>query len=500
MKLRPYQEEAIQAIESGWEDYKRELLVLPTGCGKTIVFNSIAHKHNKVLILAHREELIDQAIDKYKKMFAEPVGKIKAEINDVENITVGSIQTMSRRRYDSNMFGYIIIDEAHHAVSDEYQRFLKQFPNSYVLGVTATADRAGKKQLADYFDTIAYQYTLKQAIKEGYLCPIKAQTVPLDIDLTNVKISIGDFEVNSIAETLEPYLPEIAKSIKKYAGNRKTVVFLPLVHIAQQFQDELLKIGLDSREVNGNSSDRKETLEWFDKAPKGSILCNAMLLTEGWDCPSCDCVVVLRPTKVRSLYTQMIGRGTRLAPGKKDLLILDFLWLSTKHNLCKPASLVSDNDTDIETVSKKSEAEQIDLFGALTDAEESRKAALAEALRKKAKKKARLIDPIELFDLLDDMDLANHEDVFKWQKEDATEKQIETLEKFGIDAEGITKGYAAAIMDRAIERSKKGYATLKQVHLLKKYHYDAVNWSFIQASDKIKALAAVGWKRYRLKD
>lgn len=503
MELRPYQREAINAIEIEWREglRKKLLLVLPTGCGKTICFNSIAHNHNRVLILAHREELIDQAIDKYTKMFDEPVGKVKAQENHIENVTVGSIQTMSRRSYDESMFDYIIIDEAHHAISDSYQKFLKQFPTAHVLGVTATPDRQSKKQLGDYFEDIAYQYTLKQAIKEGYLSPIVAQTVPLPIDLSNVTVKVGDFEVNSVAATLEPYLPEIAKSIKEYAGDRKTVVFLPLVHIAQEFRDELLKVGLDAREVNGESPDRKDALEWFDKAPKGSVLCNAMLLTEGWDCPSCDCVVMLRPTKITSLYQQAIGRGTRLYPGKKNLLILDFLWLSTRHNLCRPASLVTDNEDDVKTVSKKSENEQIELFGAVSDAEEARKQALAEALRAKSKKKAKLINPLELFDVLDDIELANHEDVFAWEKEYASQKQINALVKFGIDADGITKGYAAAIMNKVIARSKAGLASMKQVRLLRRYGYKNVEkWSMDKATNKIKALAAVGWQRYRLHD
>jgi superfamily II DNA or RNA helicase len=226
---------------------------------------------------------------------------------------------------------------------------LDQFPDAKVLGVTATPDRGDKRSLARYFDGIAYEYKLRTAIEEGYLVPITAKTVPLEIDMSEVKVSLGDFEVGSIAESLEPYLPKIADAIRQEASDRKTVVFCPLISIAQ----ELAGMIPGAREVNGGSDDRKETLEWFDQAGAGAVLCNAMLLTEGWDCPSCDCVVVLRPTKIRSLYAQMIGRGTRLSPGKENLLILDFLWLTQKHNLCKPASLASDNEADIETVTKK---------------------------------------------------------------------------------------------------------------------------------------------------
>ena len=494
--LRPYQVEAVEAINEHWEDWKRELLVLPTGCGKTVVFNTVANQRPpKTLILAHRDELIEQARDKYCGMFGEMPGKIKASENDIRPVTVGSVQTMCRRDY-SGMFGTVIVDEAHHAISPSYQAVLDQFPDAKVLGVTATPDRGDKRSLARYFDGIAYEYKLRTAIEEGYLVPITAKTVPLEIDMSEVKVSLGDFEVGSIAESLEPYLPKIADAIRQEASDRKTVVFCPLISIAQ----ELAGMIPGAREVNGGSDDRKETLEWFDQAGAGAVLCNAMLLTEGWDCPSCDCVVVLRPTKIRSLYAQMIGRGTRLFPGKENLLILDFLWLTQKHNLCKPASLASDNESDIETVTKKSEGEQIDLFGAVSDAEESRRNALAEQLRKQTRKKSRLINPLDLFSILDDIGLADYEPTFKWEEDDATQKQIDMLQKFGIDADGITKGYACAIADRLIKRSMKHLATVKQVRTLQSHGYDAAEWTFEEASRKLSALAAVGWKRWKLHD
>ena len=495
--LRPYQQEAIQAINTKWDEWQRELLVLPTGCGKTVVFNTIASQRpGNTLILAHREELIEQARDKYEAMFGEKPGKIKASENDIRRITVGSVQTMCRRDY-TNQFDTVIIDEAHHAVSPSYQKLLEQFPEAKVLGVTATPDRGDKRSLARYFDGIAYEYSLKTAIKDGYLCDIVAKTIPLQIDLTECKISLGDFQVDSVGESLEPYLPQIANAIKLHASARKTVVFCPLISIAQ----ELAGMIPGAREVNGGSQDRKETLEWFDQAGPGAVLCNAMLLTEGWDCPSCDCVVVLRPTKIRSLYAQMIGRGTRLSPGKENLLILDFLWLTSKHNLCKPASLISDNEEDIEQVVKKTcDDEEIDLLGAVSDAEESRRNALAEALRRQARKKSKLVNPLELFSIIDDIGLADYEPSFQWEEAEATQKQVEVLEQFGIDADGITKGYACAMLDRLISRSKNNLATVKQIRALKRFGYEPAGWTFEQASKKLSALAAVGWKRWKLND
>ena len=496
MQLRPYQEAAVSAIRAGWNEWQRELLVLPTGCGKTVVFNTVAHDQpGNVLILAHRDELIEQARDKYCRMFGDLPGKIKAAETNIQRITVGSVQTMARRDY-TGLFETVIVDEAHHSISDSYQTVLNQFPDAKVLGVTATPDRGDKKSLARYYDGIAFEYGLKQAVSEGYLCNITARTVPLEIDLSNVKVSLGDFQVDSVAETLEPYLPKIAEAISQYASSRKTVVFCPLISIAQ----ELAAMIPGAREVNGGSADRKEILEWFDQAGPGSVLCNAMLLTEGWDCPSVDCVVVLRPTKIRSLYAQMIGRGTRLAPGKENLLILDFLWLCKRHNLCKPANLIADNEKDIETVTKATAEEEIDLFDAVSDAEEQRRVALAEQLAKQKKKESKLINPLEVFSLLDDIGLADYEPTFAWEEAEATEKQVKALTNFGIDADGITKGYASQILDKLILRCSEGKATIKQINLLLRHGYEPIDWTFEQANKKIGQLAAVGWKRWRLKE
>jgi len=494
MKLRPYQKEAVDAIIDHWNEWQRELLVLPTGCGKTVVFNTVAHgRPGNVLILAHRDELIEQARDKYFRMFDEPAGKIKASETNLQRVTVGSVQTMMRRDY-TGLFGTVIVDEAHHSISDSYQTVLNQFPEARVLGVTATPDRGDKKSLARYYDGIAYEYSLKKAVAEGYLCNIAARTVPLEIDMSNVKVSCGDFQVDSVAETLEPYLPKIAEAIQQHASARKTVVFCPLISIAQ----ELASMIPGAREVNGMSVDRKETLEWFDSAGPGSVLCNAMLLTEGWDCPSVDCVVVLRPTKIRSLYAQMVGRGTRLSPGKENLLILDFLWLCKKHNLCKPANLTTDNAEDIETVTRATEDEEIDLFDAVSDAEEQRRSALAAELARQQKKKSKLLNPLDVFTFLEDIDLLDYEPIFAWETAEATEAQVKALEKFGLDAEGVTKGYASKMLDKMIKRASEGKASVRQINALRKHGYDPVDWSFEQASKKISQLAAVGWQRWRL--
>lgn len=488
IRLRPYQQEAVDAVHQHWQEWDRELLVMATGTGKTATAKRIIQdrlSNGPVLFMAHRDELIEQA----RATFGD-AGKIKGSVTDIRPITVGSVQTLiNRPRYD---FKTLIIDEAHHAVSDSYQRILAQYPDAKVLGLTATPDRKG---LGNVFDGIAYEYGLRDAVKDGYLSPIVARTIPIDIDLTQVKTRVGDFEVTGLVEALEPYLPEIARSMVEHAMDRKTIVFLPSVQMAKEFADMLRGYGFDAREVDGESVDRKETLDWFANAGKGSVLTNAMLLTEGYDCPDTDCVVMLRPTKVRSLYSQCIGRGTRLAPGKRDCLILDFLWLSTKHDLCSPASLITDNDEDAQKVSEKAVEDELELFDALTDVEEQRRNALAEAIRANAKRKARLVDPLTFFVDVNEQALLDYVETFPWEREPATEKQIRLIEGAGIDTIGITKGRASKIVDAIFRRRDAKLATPKQMRMLEKKGFQNVGlWSFEQASNMMGLLAKNKWR------
>lgn len=339
ISLRPYQKESVIAVSKEWEGgHRKTLLVLPTGCGKTVVFckiaeNEVAEGH-RVLILAHREELLSQAADKMTKVTGLGCAREKASESCLDSwfrITVGSVQTLQREKrlaaFPQDYFNTIIIDEAHHALATGYQTILNHFYSANVLGVTATPDRGDRRDLGSVFDSLAYEYTLPKAIKEGYLVPIKALTVPLKLDMTGVSMQNGDYKASEVGSALDPYLDEIAEQISEKCADRKTVIFLPLVATSQKMRDKLTEHGMRAAEVNGESENRRDILDAFDRG-EYDVLCNSMLLTEGWDCPSVDCVVVLRPTKSRALYCQMVGRGTRLAPGKDHLLLLDFLWMT----------------------------------------------------------------------------------------------------------------------------------------------------------------------------
>ena len=324
MELRPYQSEARDAILKEWQDKDKTLLVLPTGCGKTVVFADIARERTgkgRVLVLAHREELLTQAAAKIKDFCGLDCSVEKAEqtaIGRDEPITVGSVQTLQSdkrlSRFPADYFRTLIIDEAHHALAPSYQNVLRHFNKAKVLGVTATPDRTDMQNMGEYFESLAYEYSLRDAVNQGYLSPIRVQTLPLNIDMSKVKVSMGDFQSNAIGEALEPYLEDIADEMAKVCMNRHTVVFLPLVSISQQFRDILNRKGFRAAEVNGESKNRDEILREFSEG-KYNVLCNSMLLTEGWDCPIVDCIVVLRPTKSRSLwkrYTASSGQRPSL--------------------------------------------------------------------------------------------------------------------------------------------------------------------------------------------
>ena len=355
MDLRPYQREAEAAILGEWDaGILRTLLVLPTGCGKTIVFSKVIEDRvragDRVLVLAHRGELLEQAADKLAQATGLRCATEKAEescLGSWYRVVVGSVQSLMRdkrlSRFAHDYFQTIVVDEAHHVLSDGYQRVLNHFCDARVLGVTATPDRGDMRNLGQCFQSLAYEYTLPKAIREGFLSPIKALTIPLKLDLTGVGVQSGDFKAGDLGTALDPYLEQIADEMTRHCSDRKTVVFLPLVKTSQKFRDILLRHGFRAAEVNGTSQDRAQILSDFD-AGKYNVLCNSMLLTEGWDCPSVDCIVVLRPTKVRSLYSQMVGRGTRLFRGKDHLLLLDFLWHTERHELCHPANLICENE------------------------------------------------------------------------------------------------------------------------------------------------------------
>jgi len=511
MELRPYQAEAVGSVIKKWGDHNKLLLVLPTGTGKTIVFSKIIQHMNNMnqrcLILAHRDELIRQAQDKLKRSTGLDSAIEKAgetAIGSFFPVTVGSVQTMMQDKrlaqHRPDDYSVIIVDETHHILADSYQKVLKYFNGAKVLGVTATPDRGDKKNLGKYFDDLAYEYDIRQAIKDGFLCEIKAQTMPIDINMKGVRTTAGDYNARDLGSAIEPYLEQIADKMKEHVMGRKILVFLPLVRTSKIFEAMLQDRGFRPCHIDGKSEERKEILHMYNQN-RYDVICNSMLLTEGYDQPDIDCVIVLRPTQSRSLYAQMIGRGTRVCPSKDYLLILDFLWNSERHKLCHPSCLIAEDDEIAQVMTEK--AKKGGRFGlqelehsAKTDAQAQREASLARYLDANKHRKGKSVDPMAWGILIDNEDVTGYETTWGWEKQECTQKQASTLQKYGFDTHKMTKGYASKILDGIFSRMEKDLASPKQVMLLQKFGYsDFSKMTFKEASANIDRIAKNGWSR-----
>ncbi len=476
MGLRAYQMKARQDIHKGFEDFDRQLGVMPTGAGKTILFSRLAHdiQPQCTLILAHREELITQAVDKLRSSTGlqaqVEMGEERASLD--APVVVASVQTLMREkrreRWPRNHFGLVVVDEAHHALADSYLNTLGHFhDHAKVLGVTATPDRGDKKNLGKYFENIACEITMLDLVKQGWLSPIKVKTVPLEMSLRGVRTTAGDFSADDLGHALEPYLEKIADVLVEHR-DRKTLVFLPLIAVSKHFAQICRDRGLLAEHVDGQTTERQATLERF-RRDETRILCNAMLLTEGYDEPSIDCVVCLRPTKIRALYSQIIGRGTRIWPGKDHLLVLDFLWQAEEHSLMRPANLIAEDEADAKALTEKLGREG-DLEEAREEVNADRTRSLTDRLIQNRTRNGSVLDPLELAVTLNEAALAEYVPTMAWQAQAPTDKQLDVLQKFGLDTMGIlSKGHASMILDRLITRRQLGLATPKQVRVMRRY-------------------------------
>lgn len=517
IEQRKYQIDAFNAIMNDWASgIRRTLLVLPTGCGKTVVATYVIdawlkkNKDTKVLFLAHRGELLDQAAKTMHDVAGLECSLEKASSTSIgtENrVVLASVQTLYQERrhtqFPKDYFSAIIIDEAHHSTSDSYQIILKYFDSANVLGITATPDRGDLRNLGSFYENCAFEYQLKDAVKDKFLVPVRAKVIPLEIDISKVRVTKGDYSAGDIGNFLDEYLEKIADEVVKHCKDKKTVVFLPLIKTSKTFCKLLKKRGMKAAEINGQSDDREKVLAAFRKG-KYNVLCNAMLLTEGWDCPDVECVIVLRPTRSRSLYQQMVGRGMRLAEGKTELLLLDFLWLTAQHGLCRPSCIISRDEDIAKRIDEKMCAAE---DGVLIDEAEAeaerdivseRESALAEELDKMRKGTSRTggVNPIQYAVSVAAEELLSYSPVFAWEYEPPTQKQLDYISRSGIETETVfNRGHASVIINLLINRKKNGFASPKQIRFLESRGFMMVGtWSFAAANAMIDAIAQNYWQ------
>jgi superfamily II DNA or RNA helicase len=409
--LRDYQAECVEAVEeASARGVRTQLVVVPTGGGKTIIFSEIVRRgaDSPTLILAHRDELLKQAGDKLISVAPElamSIGYVKAGTNDVgAPVVIASVQTLSRQsRLDQlpKHFGRVIVDEGHHGTADSYQRVIDHVDSDLVLYVTATPKRADGKSLEDIAEEMVFGRSLMWMVERGYLVPPRGKRIEVDVDLGDVKQSRGDFQSEALASALEDAdTPvEVLSAYEEHAEGRKTIVFAPTVAMAHHMSAVFCGAGHLAEAVDGKTpgDERAAILRRFH-AGETQILCNVGVLTEGFDEPSVGCIILAAPTKSEVKYTQIIGSGLRLYPGKSDCLILDVVGASGDVSVQSlPALFGIDSlldDEDVLTAAKREEAERVE---AELEAEEGAAEQEQEEIDTAAERRRRNAESIRFF-------------------------------------------------------------------------------------------------------
>lgn len=520
---RPYQIEAIASVDQGWLEpgVMRQLVCMATGCGKTVVFSWLAQQEaqrgGRVLILAHTDELIDQARDKFTKSTGMRAGKEKASsyASRHERVVVGSVQTLQGElrlsSWPKNHFTLVIVDEAHRSLAAGYQKVLQHFiaGGAKVVGVTATADRGDKRALGEFYQRVAYDYGLLSAVRDGWLVRPIVKTMPVSIDLRGVRTKQttdgADLDREQVGHRLAPFMDAIAAAIKNEIGREKVLIFLPSVETAQIMAAALNAAGVSANWVSGEKKICPDRAERVAAHKRGDFqaLTNMAVLTEGYDDDTIKNVVCLRATKIRSLYCQIIGRGTRplgsIVPmlnaaanafertqiiknsDKPVVRVLDFLWLYEKHDLCTPASLV----TKDERVKELMDGKEGDLIAAEEQAERDLLKKLEDEVKKNARKESRVVDPLALASELGDVEIANYQPESESDALELTARQANILKGNGVKLENVrNRGHANAIIRRILDRHSKGLATLRQLNFFKRIGVDASSWTKEEAAKR----------------
>lgn len=339
LTLRPYQQEALQSVKDNFQKgIFKQLIVLPTGSGKTVIFSHIPQVIEDslpMLVLAHRSELLSQATEKI--LWSNPQFDIQTEkAEEVADLTgdviVASVQTLGRSdskrilKFPKDYFKSIIVDEAHHASAESYRRILDYFNPKFLLGVTATPQRSDSIRLTDVFQEITYYKNIQDLIKEGYLSRIIGYRVKTNTDISEVETSHGDYTLSQLEDKIDNTERNtlVVKSYLQFASNKKAVVFASGVNHAKHLAASFAQNKIPVRVVVGDTPDeeRKQILLDF-KNGDIKVIVNVGVLTEGFDEPSIDAIIIARPTRSTLLYTQIVGRGTRIFEGKEHCIIID---------------------------------------------------------------------------------------------------------------------------------------------------------------------------------
>lgn len=514
--MRDYQRNFCNAVVKTFDGktdagpVKRVLGAAATGAGKTIMASALIEhrvmkRGERCLFLADRDELVSQATDKIHKAtgIIAAIEKAERRASLQADVVVASIQSMSSgeriERFSKDHFDLVIADEAHLSMAPNWQRVLTHFSGD-ILGITATPERGDGIPLMNFYEHLAYEIPLKELIQQRHLSPIKVQTVPLEIEIT-AKVKEGEME--DLAAQLAAYHEAIIDAIETHAADRQSIlIFHPSRKSSREFTARLLERGHTAKHVDGDSADREQTVKGFTRGDF-RFLNNAQLLTTGFDAPRVDCVIILRPTKSRTSYVQMAGRGTRLycphgcpewcdhPERKKDMMLLDFLWQFPGMNLMAPACLTTDNKEQAEAITKKlREGGTKDILEVDAEAVSEREERLIQRLKTAGRQRSMLVDACAFGALMHQPELMDYQPTAQWQRAAITPKQAAFLTKLAIDPKTVKdKGHASTVLQYMVGRMEQKKATAKQVLLLAKHGVaDAFNLTFAEASARIDQL------------
>lgn len=479
----------------------------------TAVFSELIRTWpGRVLVVAHREELIAQACASLAEQTGERIGVEKAaRFTAGERIVVGSIQSLRGERierFPPDYFSLIVIDEAHRAPADSYVRLLAYFEPAKVLGVTATPDRADEKAMGAVFDTVAYVFDIEQGIDAGYLVPVRGREFQVDVDLSGIATVGGDLAQGELDDAMCGVVEGVVDQLLANAGSEQAITFTPGVRSAHLMADRANEARPGSAIAIDGSTDpllRKQLVSGF-KERRFQFLFNCAVATEGFDAPETSIVAIARPTKSRGLYAQMVGRGTRVLPGAVDHLhgegasaarrgaiaasrkphmtIYDFVGNAGKHALVTPSDVLGGNYSDEEIKEAKKRQQGCpdeDVRTSLKVARDELKA-LAKRL---AEAKAKVSSRSREFDPFVALGMERGDEVSaRFGSHPATDRQRELLTKFGLpkaDVAKLDERQARRLLKAQYARMDAGKASLKQLARLSQFAPVSPDMSFATA-------------------
>lgn len=508
----------VRAIDDIWgqfhDNVPSTLCVMATGTGKTfvggwIVRDAIERYGARCLWLAHRDLLIRQAVSDLGFVGIDAAVECGLEharespmFESGPGCVVGSVQTLRGARLESwpkDSFDFVVIDEAHHAPSPSYRAILAYFKPTLLLGLTATPMRLDKRDLGTVFASVAHEYLLPHAIDDGNLKRIQIRRIMTDIDLSALSTKgKSDFSTEELDRLMLPHIGDLALLSRQYIDDRRTIAFLPGVPSAERFARAMSSLGIPTASVSGSTPPALRDVVYGDfRESRIRCLANCQIMTEGADFPFASAVMLGRKTKSMGLLSQMIGRGTRKYPGHDTMLLVDIAMLTGEHKLAEPARLLAKPGTPVEVVKRAQalidDGEAEDLRRAIKQAGKEYLIRERERERDMTVREREVRHDALIYDAFGSDDMVN-EPASRMQTErlPATEKQMATLEKFGLSFRGpLGRKQASAILEKCFRRRAEGLSSERQIRLLCRLGVppaEARAMSFAAASSRIDAL------------